>query len=132
MNLPAVVETLTGRGWRYSAEQIQFRNTALLDLHPPEDDLLAAMKSKTRYNTRLAARRGVTVRAGSVKDIPRFYEMYAETGVRDGFAIREYPYYRDAWQTFRPLGERSWGSQSCRQQHLLSFLVWRAQNSSSK
>jgi lipid II:glycine glycyltransferase (peptidoglycan interpeptide bridge formation enzyme) len=103
-NLPTVVEALVRRGWRYSAEQIQFRNTATLDLAPPEDELLAAMKSKTRYNTRLAARRGVTVRAGGVEEIPRFYEMYAETGERDAFTIREYGYYRDAWQTFLEAG----------------------------
>jgi lipid II:glycine glycyltransferase (peptidoglycan interpeptide bridge formation enzyme) len=103
-NLPAVVEALTQRGWRYSAEQIQFRNTALLDLGLSEAELLSAMKSKTRYNTRLAARRGVTVRAGGEEDIPRFYEMYAETGERDGFTIREYAYYRDAWRTFLEAG----------------------------
>lgn len=104
VNRPAVVEALTGRGWRYSGEQIQFRNTALLDLCPSEDELLAAMKGKTRYNTRLAERRGVTVRAGRAEDIPRFYEMYAETGARDGFTIREFGYYRDVWQTFLESG----------------------------
>lgn len=104
VNLPAVAELLLERGWRYSAEQIQFRNTALLDLDPTEKELLADMKSKTRYNTRLAARRGVSVRAGGVPEIPLFYEMYAETGARDGFTIREYGYYRDAWQTFLDAG----------------------------
>jgi len=104
INLPGVVEALVQRGWRYSAEQIQFRNTALLDISPSEDELLAAMKSKTRYNTRLAVRRGVQVRAGGVEDIPLFYEMYAETGRRDRFTIREYGYYQDAWQTFLESG----------------------------
>ena len=104
VNRPAVAETLTARGWRYSAEQIQFRNTALLDLGASEEALLAAMKGKTRYNTRLAARRGVTVREGGVDDIPCFYEMYAETGERDGFTIRAYPYYADAWRTFLEAG----------------------------
>lgn len=99
-DLPDVRRSLLSRGWRYSTEQIQFRNTALLDLTGSEADLLAAMKSKTRYNVRLAARRGITVRVGTGKDIPPFYEMYAETGARDGFLIRPFEYYRDAWQTF--------------------------------
>jgi lipid II:glycine glycyltransferase (peptidoglycan interpeptide bridge formation enzyme) len=103
-SLNAVSATLVARGWRYSAEQIQFRNTALLDLRPPESDLLAAMKSKTRYNTRLAGRRGVIIRAGAVRDIPRFYEMYAETGKRDGFTIRTYDYYRGTWLSFLQAG----------------------------
>jgi lipid II:glycine glycyltransferase (peptidoglycan interpeptide bridge formation enzyme) len=100
INSDEVVERLVGRGWRYSDEQIQFRNTALLDLRPSEADLLAGMKSKTRYNTRLAGRRGVTVREGTIDDIPNFYRMYAETGKRDEFTIREFEYYEDAWRTF--------------------------------
>jgi peptidoglycan pentaglycine glycine transferase (the first glycine) len=100
VNLDQVVERLNVRGWRYSDEQIQFRNTALLDLRPSEDELLAGMKSKTRYNVRLARRRGVVVREGTPSDIPLFYRMYAETGQRDDFAIRAYGYYEDAWGTF--------------------------------
>ncbi len=99
-NLPQVRQALAGRGWRYSGEQIQFRNTALLDLAPAEDDLLMSMKSKSRYNIRLAYRRGVEVRAGGKSDVPLFYAMYAETGERDGFLIRPLDYYRDAWVTF--------------------------------
>ncbi len=99
-NRPEVERTLVSRGWSYSNEQIQFRNTGLLDLTPAEGELLMAMKSKTRYNVRLAERRGVTVRVGSERDIPLFYEMYAETGQRDGFLIRPLGYYRDVWQVF--------------------------------
>jgi lipid II:glycine glycyltransferase (peptidoglycan interpeptide bridge formation enzyme) len=99
-----VTQALVARGWRFSAQQIQFRNTAILDLTPATDSLLAAMKSKTRYNIRLAQRRGVLVRSGTSQDIPRFYEMYAETGKRDGFLIRPFAYYRDTWQAFLDAG----------------------------
>jgi len=99
-----VTQALVTRGWRSSAQQIQFRNTALLDLTLAEDNLLAAMKGKTRYNIRLAQRKGIIVRSGTSQDIPRFYEMYAETGKRDCFLIRPFAYYRDAWQTFMDAG----------------------------
>jgi len=95
-----VVQALERRGWRPSTQQIQFRNTALLDISRPLDDLLATMKSKTRYNIRLAARKGVTVRAGTVADVPCFYRMYAETGRRDGFITRSFEYYCHTWETF--------------------------------
>jgi len=95
---------LQGRGWRASLEQIQFRNTLLLDLKPSEDALLAAMKQKTRYNIRLAARKGVTVRTGSLDDLDMLYEMYAQTALRDGFAIRHRSYYQDAWGAFMRAG----------------------------
>ncbi len=93
-------EVLTKRGWRYSDDQIQFRNTVLIDLSPSEDDMLMHMKSKTRYNIRLAAKKGVTVRVGTPDDWTMLYKMYAETSVRDGFAIRDENYYRHVWQTF--------------------------------
>ncbi|TEU17015.1 MAG: peptidoglycan bridge formation glycyltransferase FemA/FemB family protein [Anaerolineales bacterium] len=99
-----VIETLRARGWRPSSEQIQFRNTILIDLRPGEDELLASMKAKTRYNIRLAARRGVKVRVGGPDDLPGFHEMYAETGRRDDFIIRPFAYYRDAWGAFIEAG----------------------------
>jgi peptidoglycan pentaglycine glycine transferase (the first glycine) len=94
------IATLERRGWRLSSEQIQFRNTTLIDLTREEDDLLMAMKSKTRYNVRLAGRRGVEVRLGELADLPLFYEMYVETSSRDEFIIRPFAYYRHAWQAF--------------------------------
>ena len=96
----AAVEDLLATGWRESAEQIQFRNTLTLDLTLSEDDLLAGMKQKTRYNIRLASRRGVRVRRGGQDDFDLLYRMYAETSVRDGFAIRKPEYYQDAWSAF--------------------------------
>jgi peptidoglycan pentaglycine glycine transferase (the first glycine) len=87
-------------GWRFSQDQIQFRNTVLINLSPPEDKLLAGMKQKTRYNIHLAQKKGVTVRIGTVDDLPQLYRMYAETSVRDGFLIREESYYQTVWQKF--------------------------------
>ncbi|NIO67757.1 MAG: peptidoglycan bridge formation glycyltransferase FemA/FemB family protein [Anaerolineae bacterium] len=62
------------------------------------------MKAKTRYNIRLAARRGVRVRVGGPDDLALFYEMYAETGRRDDFIIRPFAYYQDAWGAFVEAG----------------------------
>jgi len=91
---------LTRRRWLFSSDQIQFRNTVLIDLTLSEDELLARMKQKTRYNIRLAEKKGVTVRAGTLSDLPMLYKMYAETSVRDGFVIRDENYYRTVWETF--------------------------------
>jgi peptidoglycan pentaglycine glycine transferase (the first glycine) len=99
-----VIETLQVRGWRSSSEQIQFRNTILIDLQQSEDELLTNMKAKTRYNIRLAARRGVKVHVGGPDELPLFYEMYAETGRRDDFIIRPFAYYQDAWGAFVEAG----------------------------
>ena len=100
-DLPAADQLiLRDRGWRFSAEQIQFRNTMLIDLTPAEDQLLAAMKPKTRYNVRLAEKKGVVIRLGTLADLDLLYAMYAETAQRDGFIIRPLDYYRDVWGRF--------------------------------
>ncbi|MDP2778201.1 MAG: peptidoglycan bridge formation glycyltransferase FemA/FemB family protein, partial [Anaerolineales bacterium] len=91
---------LTRRGWVYSSDQIQFRNTVLVDLIATEDEILMRMKPKTRYNIRLAEKKGVGVRAGTVDDLPMLYKMYAETSVRDGFVIRDENYYMGVWKLF--------------------------------
>ncbi len=93
---------LRRRGWHPSPEQIQFRNTLHTDLRPEPDDILMAMKSKTRYNIRYAGRKGIEVERSD--NLRLFYDMYAETAERDGFLIRPFVYYQDAWGTFTEAG----------------------------
>jgi lipid II:glycine glycyltransferase (peptidoglycan interpeptide bridge formation enzyme) len=95
-----VMSELKRRGWEYSSEQIQFRNTVIVDLNPTEEEMLAKMKQKTRYNIRLAERKGVALRVGTPGDLPMLYKMYAETSVRDGFVIRDEGYYKTVWELF--------------------------------
>jgi peptidoglycan pentaglycine glycine transferase (the first glycine) len=99
-NGQAITSELKRRGWGYSADQIQFKNTVLLDLSLSEEELLVRMKQKTRYNVRLAEKKGVTLRIGTVSDLDMLYKMYAETSLRDGFVIRDEEYYKTVWQTF--------------------------------
>jgi lipid II:glycine glycyltransferase (peptidoglycan interpeptide bridge formation enzyme) len=96
----SVMSELKRRGWRYSSDQIQFKNTVLIDLQPTEEELLARMKQKTRYNIRLAEKKGVTLRIGTPDDFDVLYKMYAETSVRDGFVIRNEEYYKTVWEMF--------------------------------
>jgi peptidoglycan pentaglycine glycine transferase (the first glycine) len=63
-----------------------------------EHALLAAMHPKTRYNIRLAARRGVTVREGGAEDIPAFYALLQETAARDRFSVRDLGYFQAMWR----------------------------------
>jgi peptidoglycan pentaglycine glycine transferase (the first glycine) len=91
---------LQRKGWLYSADQIQFRNTVQIDLNASEEEMLARMKQKTRYNVRLAEKKGVSVRVGTLEDLGMLYKMYAETSVRDGFVIRDEGYYQKVWTLF--------------------------------
>ena len=105
----AVRSDLRRRGWIESSDQIQFRNTVMVDLSASEEDILMRMKQKTRYNVRLAEKKGVAVRVGDLGDLGMLYKMYAETSVRDGFVIRDENYYMTVWNTYmsKVKGQRS-------------------------
>jgi len=96
----AITSELKRRGWGFSSDQIQFKNTVVVDLNPTEDELLTRMKQKTRYNIRLAEKKGVSLRVGTLDDLGMLYKMYAETSVRDGFVIRDESYYKTVWELF--------------------------------
>ncbi len=83
---------------------VQPQRTILLDLTKTEDELLATMHQKTRYNIRLAARKGVVVREGTEDDLPAFYALTQVTGARDGFGVHSADYYRAALELFAPRG----------------------------
>lgn len=69
-----------------------------LDITPPADELLAAMHGKTRYNIKLAQKKGVTIRQATGKeDLPVFYAVLKETAERDRFLIRGYEYFEMIW-----------------------------------
>jgi len=81
-------------GWRPSPFVIQPRRTLRVPLGD-DDQLLNQMKPKTRYNVRLAFRRGVTTRQASLAELPTFYELLRETAERDGFGIHRIDYFSD-------------------------------------
>ena len=67
-----------------------------------EEELLQSFHQKTRYNIRLAARKGVTIRVGTKEDLPEFYKTMQETGNRDDFIIRSLEYYKKIYYCLGP------------------------------
>ncbi len=101
IELDARMSTL---GFRPSG-RLQPARTIVLDIDKSEDDILKAMKPKTRYNLRLAGRRGITVRpARTLDDLRAFFNLLETTGQRDEFGIHTFPYYSQLWDTFGPGG----------------------------
>ncbi|HDR14645.1 MAG TPA: peptidoglycan bridge formation glycyltransferase FemA/FemB family protein [Desulfobacteraceae bacterium] len=64
-----------------------------LDLDGGEDEILSRMKPKTRYNIRLAAKKGVSVFFASIELLPIFYELYCQTAERNGFPVCGYEHF---------------------------------------
>jgi peptidoglycan pentaglycine glycine transferase (the first glycine) len=99
----SMTSLLRKKGWQ-PGEQVQFQNTITLDLTSSEDEILAAMSQNTRRKVRTAEKKGVTIRAATLDDIPALYALYESTGTRDAFLTRPFSYYGDLWQTFMQSG----------------------------
>jgi lipid II:glycine glycyltransferase (peptidoglycan interpeptide bridge formation enzyme) len=89
---------------RKSRFEIQPASTVVLDLAPDSDALLAAMKPKTRYNIKLAAKKGVEVHEGGDADMDGWHELCRETAKRDGIVIHGLDYYRGLFDAARRYG----------------------------
>ena len=88
--------------------RLQPARTIVLDIAQSEEELLKGMKPKTRYNVRLAGRRGVRVRrAATESDLRAFYSLLEITGRRDEFGVHAFPYYQHLWRIFGPGGDNS-------------------------
>lgn len=84
-------------------EVIQPRYVFRLDVKDKtEEELLASFHEKTRYNIRLATRKGVTVREGNRDDLKIFHKIMLETGVRDNFLIRPLSYFEKMYDELAP------------------------------
>jgi lipid II:glycine glycyltransferase (peptidoglycan interpeptide bridge formation enzyme) len=85
---------------RTSPHNIQPPRTIIVDIKGNEEETLARMKQKTRYNIRLAEKKGVTVRSWG--DIESFHRMMLLTGGRDGFGVHSLEYYKRAYELLHP------------------------------
>jgi lipid II:glycine glycyltransferase (peptidoglycan interpeptide bridge formation enzyme) len=65
--------------------------TLLIDLTKPEEEILAHMKPKGRYNIGVAKKHGVRVTQSD--DVDAFYELLMRTGKRDDFIIQQKNHY---------------------------------------
>ncbi|MHB1420925.1 MAG: lipid II:glycine glycyltransferase FemX [Bacillota bacterium] len=90
-----------GEGFEGTQPRYVFR----LDITPPLEKLLANLNTKTRYNLRLAERKGVTMREEvTIADLPVFYRILQETAERDHFLIRSYAYFEVLWKELADKG----------------------------
>ncbi len=77
-------------------EAIQPKYVFRLDVEgKTADELLAAFHQKTRYNIRVAVKKGVEVKIEGKEAVPAFADLMLTTGVRDGFVTRQPQYFAD-------------------------------------
>lgn len=74
----------------------------IIDLTQSEEELLKKMHPKTRYNIRLAQKKGVRVEERTDDEALEIYlKLYFETTKRQGFYGHNPDYHKKAWETMR-------------------------------
>ncbi|SFT38958.1 FemAB family protein [Lishizhenia tianjinensis] len=69
-------------------------NTFFVDLRQGEEEILAQMKPKTRYNIRLSQRKGVEVQQYGIEMLDEWYALYAETTQRNGMQLQDKEFFK--------------------------------------
>ena len=87
--------------WRRGTA-VQPQHTSIIDLRPEPAAILAGLKPKTRYNVRLAERRGVSVEPSD--DIGAFAALAEMTSARHRIQLAREPYYRTLHDLMSPDG----------------------------
>ena len=104
----ALLERYRQRGYRVRAREadphalFQPRHNMVLDRRgKTEESLLAEFSQKTRYNIRVAARNGITVRfSRDREDLRTFYRIYEVTCTRDRIGARPFDYFERMLDAF--------------------------------
>ena len=102
-------EVITSLGYKIKddaknfREEIQPRYVFRLDIKDKtEDEIFAGFHTKTRYNVRLAIKKGVVVKEVTRKELKDFHKIMIETGKRDGFIIRPLSYFEKMYDELSP------------------------------
>ncbi len=84
-------------------DEIQPRFVFKLDIKgKTEDEIFAAFHQKTRYNIRLATKKGVVIKEGTRDDLKEFHKIMVETGERDNFIVRSLSYFEKMYDEMAP------------------------------
>ncbi len=98
-------EKLAGLPLKPAARPLFTKHNFLINLTQSEEELRAAMHSKTRYNMRLAQRKGVIVRiASDGAAFARHLNLYLETAKRQRYFGHNRLYHEILWNTFKDSG----------------------------
>lgn len=105
----------------YRGTAVQVPDTVLLDLRQSEEEILAAMKPKWRYNIKLAAKKGILVSWSGKENLPVFMQLYRQTAQRDGIAIHTAEYYEKIFDIAARINEALHGN-------LIDVRLWIAEH----
>lgn len=96
----------TKLGLHKSKADLQFKATIFVNLEGSEDEIINSFKQKTRYNIRLAERKGVKIELRDMNDdgVELMYSLMQATQKRAGFFLRQKDYFANYWKALAEAG----------------------------
>ena len=93
-------------GLQKAMADLQFKATIFVSLNGSEDEIINSFKQKTRYNIRLAERKGVKIELRDMDDdgIDLMYSLMQATQKRAGFFLRQKDYFANYWKALANAG----------------------------
>ena len=93
-----VMEVIYRKNLKHSKKSVQPTRTVIINLNLPEEELLSRMHHKTRYNVRLAEKKGLKLE--EKKDVKEFWKLLKKTAKKDNFSTHNYGYYEKLIEFF--------------------------------
>lgn len=101
-DLPQAKGAPLGRSLHTIRFHVQPDCTTILDITPSLDEILAGMKKKTRYNIRLAEKKGLIISDETDENgLKVWHKMLQQTAQRDGILIHNFSYYNQFTQLYK-------------------------------
>lgn len=104
---PAILKLFESNGFKISGRNMQPKYKLFYDLDRSDEDLLSLMKKNTRYNVKLAQKKGVKIREYDLNDpkidrkLLQFYDLLLMTQDRaKGYPIRSFDYFKKFFKNF--------------------------------
>ena len=93
-------------GWSTRRPIQPNHSTVLVDLSPGDGEIISAFHQKTRYNIRLAERKGVIAEPAELtsENMKLMYRLMQSSQDRGGYYMRPYEYFEKAWQIYSKAG----------------------------
>lgn len=88
--------------WNFikSVSDMTVASCMIVDIADDEQNILARMKPKTRYNIGLAGRKGVQTFIAGIDSLPAFYDLYLQTAGRNKFLVCDYDHFHALFSVF--------------------------------
>ena len=106
-----------------------YPHSFIIDLTETEDQLLANMSQKTRYNIKIANRYGVSItHSTSDEDFETYLKLLFDTTKRQGFYLHSESYHRHQWSILKSTGMVEIFLASYQGKTLAAFMIFKVKD----